>query len=568
MSKIQINFHDLWDFATQLEKAKHKCDQALHHVQYDLSSLFANIPGVPTQRIHQIEEEFVRSIKQYQQKLNQIQKLVVLTETRMSEDERNLVLKACSIGAPNSINTSGSNARGSLNALMFRETGSRTFSYDSKKSSLTWYQTLGNVLIGIAEGFVKAVFDIFKGLWELGKAIITDPLGFFKGIGNAILYPVDTFKYLYGAVEQAWERDVTNGDARSRAKFFTYSLVSLVGLKGIDKVGKVGKLGKLGKGAVKVTESGSKSILPYNVFRTEKLKEQVTNGVEAAFRYGKDHTHKFLKSDLFQKTVKQGLAALVNAKVLNTVKNVVNPKSFMSLFSDTYNAVIKSPISRTRVAIGELGRKVSKVEIPTRVRVEQLAAATGGKVLSVSTEKMQVYDLIQKFSVKKVVEIKLAKDTSKGTVDDSKGYSEYSKNLNDVEIPSVRNNEFNKWFDSLSPIEFEEMWNNPELRSKIEDRIRRPGGYHEWHLVARTPIFKQWGISMDDIKEMRSLTKDVEFVNPPGRHGRRGSTKAHNEILKIIDSSSDYESFVKRLNEWAKNRMKNGIIDLPKGLRR
>ncbi|WP_040340644.1 hypothetical protein [Fictibacillus macauensis] len=73
---------------------------------------------------------------------------------------------------------------------------------------------------------------------------------------------------------------------------------------------------------------------------------------------------------------------------------------------------------------------------------------------------------------------------------------------------------------------------------------------------------------MDDIKEMRSLTKDVEFVNPPGRHGRRGSTKAHNEILKIIDSASAYESFTKELNQWAKKRMKNGIMDLPEGLRR
>ncbi len=156
----------------------------------------------------------------------------------------------------------------------------------------------------------------------------------------------------------------------------------------------------------------------------------------------------------------------------------------------------------------------------------------------------------------------------KGTGEGSKSTSGNSKHLSDVKIPSVRNNEFNKWFDNLSAKEFEEMWNNPQLRSKIEDRIRRPGGYHEWHLVARTPKFKQWGISMDDIKEMRSLTKDVEFVNPPGRHGRRGSTKAHNEMLKIIDSASDYESFVKGLNEWAENRMKNGIMDLPEGLRR
>ncbi|MEK4407064.1 hypothetical protein MKZ26_22095 [Sporosarcina sp. FSL K6-6792] len=153
-------------------------------------------------------------------------------------------------------------------------------------------------------------------------------------------------------------------------------------------------------------------------------------------------------------------------------------------------------------------------------------------------------------SVKKTPAVE---NKSKGAGEVSKSTSGNRKHLSDVKIPSVRNNEFNKWFDNLSAKKIDEMWNNPQLRSKIEDRIRRPGGYHEWHLVARTPKFKQWGISMDDIKDMRSLTKDVEFVNPPGRHGSRGSTKAHNEMLKIIDSASDYESFVKGLNEWAEN---------------
>ncbi len=132
-----------------------------------------------------------------------------------------------------------------------------------------------------------------------------------------------------------------------------------------------------------------------------------------------------------------------------------------------------------------------------------------------------------------------------------------------MKIPSVRNGEFNNWFNDLTPEQFDQLWDNKKLREKIEDRIRRPGGYHEWHLVSRTPTFKRWGISKDDIKEMRTLTKDVKFVNPVGKHGGRGSTKAHNEILKIIDSSKDYESFVKRLNEWAQKRMENGIMDLP-----
>ncbi|MGG3755641.1 WXG100 family type VII secretion target [Bacillus anthracis] len=137
-----------------------------------------------------------------------------------------------------------------------------------------------------------------------------------------------------------------------------------------------------------------------------------------------------------------------------------------------------------------------------------------------------------------------------------------------INIPSIRNGEFNKWFDGLSSKEFNKMWENPKLRKRIEDRIRRPGGYHEWHLVARTPKFKEWGISMNDIKEMRTLTKDVKFVNPPGVHGGEGSTVAHNQILRIIDTSKDYETFVKRLNNWAEDRLESGKMGLPIELRR
>ncbi|MBC1823689.1 pre-toxin TG domain-containing protein [Listeria seeligeri] len=140
--------------------------------------------------------------------------------------------------------------------------------------------------------------------------------------------------------------------------------------------------------------------------------------------------------------------------------------------------------------------------------------------------------------------------------------------VDDITIPSVRNNEFNKWFDNLTSKQLDEVWKNPEIRKKIEDRIRRPGGYHEWHLVSRTPTFKKWGVSMDDIKELRTLTKDVEFVNPSGWHGGRGSTKAHNEILKIIDNATDYDNFVVELNEWASRRLKNGVNGLPERLRR
>jgi hypothetical protein len=105
------------------------------------------------------------------------------------------------------------------------------------------------------------------------------------------------------------------------------------------------------------------------------------------------------------------------------------------------------------------------------------------------------------------------------------------------------------------------------LRSIIESRIRYPGGFHEWHLVSRAPIFKRWGVKAEDIADLRTLTKDVEFVNPIGKHGFDGSGTAHKELLNIIDNSLDYGKFKRKLQNWAQYRLKGGIDSLPEGLR-
>ena len=47
----------------------------------------------------------------------------------------------------------------------------------------------------------------------------------------------------------------------------------------------------------------------------------------------------------------------------------------------------------------------------------------------------------------------------------------------------------------------------------------------------------------------------------------RLSSEDHNEILGIIDSSIDYDMFVRRLNNWASYRLEGGIGALPEGLR-
>ncbi len=89
----------------------------------------------------------------------------------------------------------------------------------------------------------------------------------------------------------------------------------------------------------------------------------------------------------------------------------------------------------------------------------------------------------------------------------------------------------------------------------------------EWLLVSRTPTFKRWGVTAEQIKELRSPISEVRFVNPRGQHGKRGSTTAHNELIEIIDTSPDFDTFKRRLQNWANYRLEGGAEALPEGLR-
>ncbi|MGE7767282.1 ribonuclease YeeF family protein [Peribacillus sp. NPDC096540] len=134
-------------------------------------------------------------------------------------------------------------------------------------------------------------------------------------------------------------------------------------------------------------------------------------------------------------------------------------------------------------------------------------------------------------------------------------------------VPTVRNGEFKNWFNSLTTEEFDKVWADPKLRESIKDRLRHPGGLHEWHLVSRADTFKYWGVTAEQIVEMRTLISETKFVNPTGKHGGKGSTKAHNELLKIIDTSEDYDMFKRRLQNWAEYRFEGGSDALPGGLK-
>ena len=172
------------------------------------------------------------------------------------------------------------------------------------KEDKAWYKVVGDVLVGITEGVAKAVTDIFTGLYDLLKNLFTDPIGFFGGLATAIMNPIDTASQMWGAVEVAWERDVVNGDARSRAEFFSYTAVSIFGLKGVDKLGKVGKVGN--------ATSKADTTLPYNALKTDKLKETVKANVYATVQQKTQQASNFWKSNFSKEAINKTIEAAKN----------------------------------------------------------------------------------------------------------------------------------------------------------------------------------------------------------------------------------------------------------------
>ncbi len=114
-------------------------------------------------------------------------------------------------------------------------------------------------------------------------------------------------------------------------------------------------------------------------------------------------------------------------------------------------------------------------------------------------------------------------------------------------VPSVTNHAFADWFDDLNPAEFDRAWADPAIREKIEARIRHPGGLHEWSMVSETPKFKEWGFTMDGIKEFRSRIADLSWTHPVtgeiGRHGGPGSGAFHRELREMIRGAEDPAAF-------------------------
>lgn len=126
-------------------------------------------------------------------------------------------------------------------------------------------------------------------------------------------------------------------------------------------------------------------------------------------------------------------------------------------------------------------------------------------------------------------------------------------------MSSVRNKQFSKWFDDLTPEEFNKVWDVKKYRDAIKDRVRQPKKLHEWCMVCETPKFKKWGVSMREIKRFRTKTAELKWKVPNdvptvsirgkcGGHGGSGSGTFHNELQIIIYEAKSLKEFNDGIN--------------------
>lgn len=105
--------------------------------------------------------------------------------------------------------------------------------------------------------------------------------------------------------------------------------------------------------------------------------------------------------------------------------------------------------------------------------------------------------------------------------------------------------------------------------------------------VSKAPQWKKWGTSVSEVLDGVTITEEIKFKNimkadgtiASGPHGITSggvSDAAHKELFDIVDSSSDFDEYKHKLNDWAdehfelvdmEGRMKkSGAVALPENL--
>lgn len=145
-------------------------------------------------------------------------------------------------------------------------------------------------------------------------------------------------------------------------------------------------------------------------------------------------------------------------------------------------------------------------------------------------------------------------------------------------IPSTKKGAFSKWWNDLTPDELDMLWKDQAIRETIEDRVRSPGGLHEWLMTGMGPKIKRMGFSMDDIKAMTTPTKEAEGRVPGSnerwRHNADEGTgsgpnsgKMHKALQEAIEGAKDRTDLLNRLKDFSYKWLDNGPNSFPPALR-
>ncbi len=128
---------------------------------------------------------------------------------------------------------------------------------------ITW-----DIVKGVGVGLYDVGKDTVTGIWDF----ITDPGETLSALGNAAMHPVKTYDAISAAIEESYQKDMTNGDAYSRSRWVTYAIGSVaVAIFGTKGAGAINKADAAGKVINKASQAGKKikdvkipDLLPYN----------------------------------------------------------------------------------------------------------------------------------------------------------------------------------------------------------------------------------------------------------------------------------------------------------------
>ncbi|WP_260502933.1 hypothetical protein [Listeria booriae] len=366
--------------------------------------------------------------------------------------------------------------------------------------------------------------DIGIAVVIIGVSIVCPPAGLALGVAYG------TLELTSAATGKDWltGREMDGGERATRGAFALLDVIP--GVKGIRAFSQATKAGGFALDAAQV---GSKLT----------LKQTARQGLSNLDMMGKQ-------------ALNESVARI--RKIPNVMKDVAN-----SAKTQVRNGTVQAGKLADGVATGAKNLNFSRVRVVADsiggTHIAFNAAENTHRFEKLANGLLNGSDEIGTVNSKVVQHVDEATSVAENIVDVPK--------LTPEDIPTAKSGKFNDFFNSLSVDELDGIWKDKALRKKIERQLRAPGGLHEWHLVSRAPQFKFWDNTAEQIKDLRTAISDVKFVNPKGVHGGLGSTKAHNELLAIIDSSGDYGTFVRRLNNWAHYRLEGGTSALPEGLR-